>query len=334
MSEREFKVKVPKLWKPSSNFCNFHQHSKFSKLDCLIKIDQLAQKVVDLGGRAIAVSDHGNMGSLWELWKCTQELKEYDNIDIKPLYGIEFYFVDDRNNRDERAYNHLTCYAMNLQGLQNLMYLTSSSYITGMYGKPRIDWELLKSHGEGIVGLSGCIIGKIPELLVKGEELQAMDALNKFKSVFNGHFYLELQPSSLDFQIKINDLLVKFGEKTDTKVVMTTDSHYLEKQDFNIHETMLCIQTQSVLSDPKRFSFECPEFYYADEKDIEERINVGHQDSVKEAFRASIDNTLEIVNLCNVDLDFKEVYFPTFPVPEKEEEFHQYWNKAKCSSLV
>lgn len=321
------------IWTPG-NYTNFHSHSAHSKLDCLIRVEELVDFCVNkLKSPAVAISDHGNMGSIYELYSATKKWNE-KGVPIKPIYGIEFYFVDDMENRDSRSYHHLTCYAMNLQGLQNLMYLTSASYLQGMYGKPRVDWNLLKNHSDGVLGLSGCIIGKIPDLLFKGQELQAVEALNRFKSIFNGNFFLELQPSSLDFQIKINDLLVRFGEKTNTPVVMTTDSHYLEKQDFEVHEAMLCIQTQNVLSNPDRFTFDCPEFYCADTEDILERVHTSHQDSVKESAQQSLVNSQIIVDLCNVELDFKEIYFPKFPVPEKESAFLEYWNRAKKGILV
>lgn len=325
---------MSEIWTPKTNYVNFHSHSSYSLLDCLIRVEDLVDHCVKLGTNAVAISDHGNMGSLYELYSATKKWHA-KGVPIKPIYGIEFYFVDDIADRDKgTGYNHLTCFAMNETGLKNLMFLTSASYIYGLYGKPRIDWELLRTHGDGIVGLSGCVIGRVPDLLLRGEELKAYEALNRFKSVFNGNFFLELQPTSLDFQIDLNDKLVKFGEKTNTPVVMTTDSHYLEKQDFDIHETMLCIQTQTVMSNPKRFSFDCPEFYYADEQDILERIDEGHQDSVKELARASLDNSQLIVDLCNVELSFDEIYFPQFPVPEKEETFLKYWNSAKKSSLI
>lgn len=307
-------------------FVNLHGHSSGSQLDCTIKVPELIQKCEDLNMSAVAITDHGNMSSMFQLHEACKSSGK-----VKPIYAFEAYFCDNRfdKTKESREYNHLTLLAKNQTGLVNLMKLTSLGFIEGFYHKPRIDWELIEKYAEGLVALSGCVIGRVPNLLYNDQELEAYSNLKRFKSIFE-HFYLEIQPSSFHGQVKVNPLLCNMAEKTNTPIVLTTDAHYLNKEDFEAHEVLLCMQTKDVMSNPKRFSFECPEFYFCGEEDILERVELNHHDAVKEVVREAIQESERIADLCNCELDTVSRHYPEYTVPYDEEFTEYYLNKFEC----
>lgn len=312
-------------------FVNLHGHSSGSQLDCTIKVPELVKKCEIMGMNAVAITDHGNMSSMFQLHEECQKSGK-----VKPIYAFEAYFCDDRHEKtkESREYNHITLLAKSQAGLVNLMKLTSLGFVEGFYRKPRIDWELLERYAEGLIALSGCVIGRVPQLLLNDQELKAYSDLARLKGIFQSeNFYMEIQPSSYHGQLTVNPLLCKMAEKTNTPIVMTTDAHYLNKEDYEAHEVLLCIQTGDKMSNPKRFSFECPDFYFAGEEDIIERVTANHHDAVKEVVLQSLAESQRIADRCNCELDTISRHYPEYSIPHDTEFVDYYLNKFK-SELV
>lgn len=313
-------------------FVNLHGHSSGSQLDCSIQVPQLIKKCEQLNMSAVAITDHGNMSSMLQLYEeCKKSTK------VKPIFAFEAYFVDDRKEKtvvkDRDKYDHLTLLAKNQVGLSNLQKMTSIGYLEGFYSKPRIDWDCIKRYSEGVIALSGCVVGRIPKLLGRGQDVQAYQTLQEFKAIFED-FYIEIQPCCWHGQLKVNPLLIDMAEKTDTPIVITTDAHYLEKEDFEAHEILLCMQTGSVMSNPNRFSLECPEFYFAGEEDIRQRVSEQHHKSVGECLECALENTVKVADMCNVELDLNNRHFPIFSIPEDPDFLKYYIDKKDLFELI
>ena len=239
-----------------TDFVHLHLHTEYSLLDGAAKVDDLVDHLVKNGIDTCAITDHGNMyASLYFAEECVKK-------GIKYIIGCELYAVDDHLQKQHGVKNeHLVLLAKNKTGYKNIVKLDSLSYIDGYYGgKPRISYDLIKQHSEGVICLSACLAGRLPQLLLRGEYDAAKSWAAEMKGVYGDDFYIELQDHGIAEQKQIMPDLIKIARELDIGLVATNDVHYIEKDDWEMHEVLLCIQTKSTLAQPK-MKFETHEFY-------------------------------------------------------------------------
>jgi len=300
-----------------SDFVHLHNHTHHSLLDGLTKISELAAKVKEFGMEAAAVTDHGTMSGVLDYYKAAKAQG------IKPILGIEAYVATrsrhDRDPAKDKMRYHLTILAMNAQGYQNLMMLSTKANLEGMYYKPRMDREILEQYGEGLIVMSGCASGEIGEALRNDDYAAARDTAAWYKSVFGDRYFLELQdhghPASKthwDVQAKINDGIMKLAKELEIEMVVTCDGHYLEHADQDAHEILLCVGTGSYLSDEKRMSLKEFELHLTDPRDIIARWGTSHPEVIR--------NTKRIADMCDVELELGRILIPKYPTPRGETE--------------
>ncbi len=313
-----------------SDFVHLHNHTHHSLLDGLTKINELAAKVKEFGMEAAAVTDHGTMSGVLDYYKAAL------NEGIKPILGIEAYIAarsrHDRDASKDKARYHLTILAMNAQGYQNLMMLSTKANLEGMYYKPRMDHELLETYNEGLIILSGCASSEVGESLRNDDYAAAKDYAEWYKSIFGDRYYLELQdhghPESKthwDVQTKINEGLKKLSKELDIPMVVTCDGHYLEHADSDAHEILLCVGTGSFLSDEKRMSLKEFELHLTDPRDIIARWGDEYPDVVR--------NTRAIADRCSLELELGKILIPKYPTPNGETE-HDFLEKLVYQGIV
>jgi DNA polymerase-3 subunit alpha len=301
----------------ASDFVHLHVHTHHSLLDGLQKVPQVVEKAKLKGMEAVAITDHGSLSGSIEFYKAAQA------AGIKPIIGMEAYVANrkhtDRDPQLDRGRYHLIILAMNNIGYQNLMRLSSIANLDGMYYKPRIDHDLLEKYNEGLIILSACIGGEVGDLLRQDQYEQAKKVALWYKSVFGDRYYLEVQDhghpnhhKAWDEQIKLNKQLIKLSGDIDVPMVITSDSHYLNSEDGEAHEILLCVQTVSKITDEKRFSLKDFDLSLEDPEDILARW----QSELPEA----IKNTKKIAERCDVNIELGGILIPEFPVPENETE--------------
>ncbi len=309
----------------SRDFVHLHTHTHYSLLDGLQKIPNLVNRVQELGMDAVAITDHGTMSGAIEFYKAATE------NNLKPIIGIETYVAnrlhtDKDPGKDKNRY-HLTLLAMNNQGYENLMQLSTIANLEGFYHKARIDHELLKKYGEGLIVLSGCASSEIGEALRVDDLKLAEEIALKYKAMFGDRYYLELQDHShqWDVQKNINNHLLRLGEKLDIPAVITSDSHYLKKTDQEAHEILLCVQTGSFMSDENRMRLDGMELFLTDPKDIIERW-AEHPEL--------ITNTRAIADRCKVELQLGGILLPNFELPKGKNDDFAYLNELVYQGLT
>ncbi len=301
----------------TSQYVHLHNHTHHSLLDGLSKIPKLIETVKDMGMEAVAITDHGTMSGVLDFYKAAKA------EGIKPILGMEAYVAarsrHDRDPQKDKARYHLIILAMNNTGYQNLMRLSTTANLEGMYYKPRIDHELLEQYNEGLIILSGCASGELGENLRADNYEEAKSIAAWYKSVFGDRYYLELQDhghleskTAWDVQVKINGYLEKISEELDIPMVVTSDGHYLSHDDQDTHEILLCVGTGAYLSDEKRMSLKDFELHVTDPKEIIERWSKTHPEAVA--------NTKVIADRCNVEIELGKILIPTFPTPEGHNE--------------
>lgn len=314
----------------ASDYVHLHNHTHHSLLDGLTKVPELVSRVKDLGMKSVAITDHGTMSGAVEFYKAAKDQ------DIKPIIGIETYVAArsrfDRDPAKDKARYHLILLAMNETGYKNLMMLSTKANLEGMYYKPRIDHELLEQYNEGIICLSACASGELGENLRVDNYEEAKNIAAWYKSIFGDRYYLELQDhghpeskTAWDVQVKINGYLEKIADELDIPCVITSDGHYLDHDDQDAHEILLCVGTAAYLSDEKRMSLKDFELHVTDPSEIIERWQNTHSDA--------IENTRRIAERCNVELDLGNILIPTFPTPSGEDE-KSYLHKLTWRGLA
>lgn len=302
--------------KPSS-YVHLHNHTHHSLLDGLTKIPALIDRVKELGMDSVAITDHGTLSGAIEFYKAAKA------AGVKPIIGMEAYVAArtrfDRDPQKDKARYHLIILAMNKQGYQNLMRLSSKANLEGMYYKPRIDHELLEEYNEGLIILSGCAGGEIGENLRADNYQEAKKIAEWYKSVFGDRYYLEVQdhghlesPATWDVQVKINGYIEKLSKELDIQTVVTSDGHYLSHSDQDTHEILLCVGTGSFISDEKRMSLKDFELHVTDPLEIIERWSKTNPQAVA--------NAKVIADRCDVELELGGILIPTFPTPEGHDE--------------
>ena len=239
-----------------TDFVHLHLHTEYSLLDGAAKVDDLVDYLVKNNINACAVTDHGNMyASLYFAEECVRK-------GIKYIIGCELYATDDHlDKRYGTKTEHIVLLAKNKTGYKNIVKLDSLSYIDGFYGKPRISYDYIKQHHEGVICLSACLAGRLPQLLMDGDYEGAKKWAQEMKDVFGEDFYIELQDHNIPEEKQIIPELIKLARELDIQLVATNDVHYIEKSDWEAHDVLLCIQTKKTLADPKRMKFDTQEFY-------------------------------------------------------------------------
>ena len=288
------------------SFVHLHLHTEYSLLDGACRIDGLMDRVKEIGQTAVAITDHGVM------YGCIDFYKAAKAAGIKPIIGCEVYVarrgMTDRVHGQDNDPYHLVLLCENRKGYENLCYLVSEAFIHGFYGKPRVDLALLEQYHEGLIALSACLAGAIPQHLM-GEDYEGAKAyaLELSRIFGEGNFFLELQDHGIDEQRPVNQGIQRLSRETGLPMVVTNDAHYLRKEDAKMQDVLLCIQTGKTVDDQNRMKFQTQEFYVKSEEEL--RILFPGLD---EAF----ENTVKIAERCNLEFTFHEYHLPAFPVPE------------------
>ena len=269
-------------------FNHLHVHTEYSALDGLCKIEELILKAKELGQTAIAITDHGTSSGLYEAWKLARKY----NFNV--LLGEEFYFqnVDGKNG-------HIILIAKNEQGLSNIFKLQELAN-DNFYYKPRITMDMLKEHNEGLVCTTACIANQANQYLLKGEKVLALKHITGLKSIFKDDFYIELQSSTLDDVIKVNKELLEIAKEYNLPYIITNDVHYVEHDDYDIQEVLLCVQQKKKMADPKRWKFEVNDYWLKSEEEIKKYMPYLKEEDFQTAFL----NIEEITEKCkNVNFE-------------------------------
>jgi DNA polymerase-3 subunit alpha len=293
----------------NSSFVHLHVHTEFSLLDGAIRIKQVFNKAGQLGMEAVAITDHGN------IFGAVQLFKEAEKTNIKPILGCEVYVAP--GHRQERgpssdgrpnAY-HLILLVKNHEGYKNLSRLVTLGHLEGFYYHPRVDMELLKEFNGGLIALSACLKGTIPHLINGGRVEEAKEKACEMSRIFdNDRFFLEVQANNLPEQIKTNKVLKELAQDLSIPLVATNDCHYLNKEDSEAHDALLCIQTGKTIDDPKRMRFSKDEFFFKTRDEMASALG---------GLEEAIDNTAHVARLCQYEMSFGEYKYPVFQVPEK-----------------
>src|SRR6202045_2216646 len=242
-----------------SEFVHLHLHTDYSLLDGACGVDGLIKRVADIGQKAVAMTDHGNIYGTVEFVEAAQKKS------IKPIVGCELYVCkkdDHRAPPDGDTYNHLLVLAENDEGYRNLVKITSEASLHGFYYKPRVSKQFLAEHAKGLIALSGCLKGEIPELLVEDKYEAARSAAATYSDIFGKeNFFLEIQDQGLEMEHRIHPNLFKLEKDMGLPLVATNDSHYLCEDDAHAQDVMVCIQTGKSIQDPNRMKFQGSDFY-------------------------------------------------------------------------
>ncbi|MFP4554319.1 MAG: DNA polymerase III subunit alpha [Actinomycetota bacterium] len=306
------------------SFSHLHLHTEYSLLDGAARIADVVGAAARMGQPAIGITDHGNLYGVVDFVKAARQ------HDIKPVIGIEAYFTDgsrfDRPPADQNKRYHMLLFAENEVGYRNLLQLSSKSFLEGYYYKPRMDYEVLAEHSEGIIATSGCLGGIVPQFLgpdAMSEEGNkgttrdfdaAVAAAARFQDIFGrDNFFIELQDHGLEAQDRIMGDLLDVARRIDAPLLATNDAHYTRKEEHDAHDALLCIQTGSLRNETGRLRFEGSEHYL---KTAEQMRSLFPEES----FPGACDNTLWIAERASVDLEFGNILLPSFPVPEGETE--------------
>jgi DNA polymerase-3 subunit alpha len=302
------------------SFCHLHTHTEFSMLDGAARIGDLVQAAVEDGQPAMAITDHGNMYGVLDFYKACR------NAGLNPIIGTEAYMaaesrherpvrrgrVDDtggEGDAGEKLYYHLTLLAETTQGYENLIRLSSAAFLEGYYYKPRVDWELLSRHHEGLVATTGCLGGVVLQALQRSDEAEAERLAGRLQDIFGkDHLFVELQDHGLAAQTATNPALVRIARRLGAPLVATNDSHYVARKDAIAHDALLCVQTGATISDPNRFKFDGDEHYLKTAQEMRRLFA-----ELPEA----CDNTLWIAERARVELELGQPRLPEFPVPEQ-----------------
>jgi DNA polymerase-3 subunit alpha len=290
------------------NFVHLHAHSEYSLLDGSIKVERLVSRAEELGMPAVALTDHGNMFGMIHFYRAARK------AGIKPIIGIEAYItrgsLHDRARKQGEMANtdHLILLAKNLEGYRNLIRLSSIAYTEGFYYKPRIDFDLLQRHSDGLIGTTSCLRGTVAQMALNNGYDEARSAVDRYRAIFGeDDYYIEMQDHGLEPQKQLNELYKRMSRELDIPLIATNDVHYLNAEDADAHEVLLCLQTGSDIEDPRRFRFASKELYFKTEEQMLELFP-----DTPEA----LENTLAVAAKCDVQLEEDALHLPKFPLPD------------------
>lgn len=303
----------------ADSFTHLHVHTEFSMLDGASRLDDLVAKAVQDGQPALGMTDHGNMYGTLDFYK------ECNSQGIKPIIGTEAYMAHDhRSERPSRRgrvddsggetqtgnklYYHLILLAENNEGYKNLIQLSSLAFMEGYYYKPRMDWELLEKYSDGLIATSGCLGGHVLQSLLNGDDKGALEKAARLQDIFGrDNFFIEMQDHGIAAQAETNPKLLEIAKQIKAPLLATNDSHYTHQHDHEAHDALLCVQTGSLLSDPKRFQIEGSDHYLKTAAEM------------RYLFReipTACDNSLWIAERSNVEIEFGKPLLPNFPLPD------------------
>ena len=287
------------------NFTHLHLHTEYSLLDGACRIEGLMQRVKALGQTAVAITDHGVM------YGCVDFYKAAKKVGVKPIIGCEVYVATrtrfDKVNRIDGS-NHLVLLCKNETGYKNLIKMVSAGFTEGFYNKPRVDHELLEEYHEGLICLSACLAGEIPQALLAGDYEKAKNLARYYEDLFGkGNYYIEIQDHGLDEQRTVLPLLVRLSRETGIPLVATNDAHYLEKEDSRMQHILICIQTNKTVNDDDVLEFGTDEFYVKSTDEMYELFS---------AWPEACENTSRIAEMCSFDFEFGVTKLPYFVAPD------------------
>ncbi len=288
------------------DFCHLHTHTEYSLLDGAARISELVSVAKELGMQYLAITDHGAMYGVVDFYK------EAHKQGINPVIGCEVYVAPrtrfDKTHEYDAKYSHLILLAENNIGYKNLIKIVSAGFTEGFYYKPRVDFDLLKEHSEGLIVLSACLAGEIPKLLLNDDYEGAKEVAQKYISVFGkDNYFIEIQDHGLKEQKQTNPLLIKLANELGLGVVATNDIHYVKREDAYAQDVLMCIQMDRTVDDPDRMKFETDQFYLKSPGEMQQLFSY-----IPEA----LSNTVEIARRCHVDFDFDTRHLPSYDVPD------------------
>jgi DNA polymerase-3 subunit alpha len=299
-----------------ADFIHLHNHTQYSLLDGALKIDDLLAQAKEYKMPALAITDHGNMFGAIEFYK------KAIASGIKPIIGSEVYVAAGSRLKKEPipglpdAGFHLILLVKNFDGYKNLIKLSTSGYLEGFYHRPRIDKDILRKNHQGLIGLSSCLKGEIPWLLMKGNYKKAKKTAEEYVNILGeGNFYLELQNHGTEDEKKARELLLQLSQDTGIPMVATNDCHYLRKEDWQAHDALLCIQTGKTIAESERLKFSTDQLYFKSPEQMKKLF---------EDVPSAIENTIKIAEECNLQLEFGKVHLPHFPIPSGYEDLESY----------
>lgn len=303
-------------------FTHLHVHTEYSLLDGSNKIKEMVARVKELGMDSVAITDHGVMYGVIDFYRAAMA------AGIRPIIGCEVYVAPgsrfDKKGQQDNKYNHLVLLAENNTGYHNLMKLVSRGFTEGFYYKPRVDMEVLREYHEGIIALSACLAGIVPEYIQKGLYEDAKCKALELEEIFGkGNFFLELQDHGISAQRMVNQSLLRMSQETGIELVATNDIHYTYAEDEKPHDILLCIQTGKKVSDEDRMRYEGGQYYIKSEVEMRRLFPYAKQ---------ACDNTQKIAERCHVDIEFGKYKLPEFPVPEGYDAW-SYLNKLTWDGL-
>ena len=298
------------------SFVHLHLHTEYSLLDGACRIDALAERAKELGFGALAITDHGVMYGAVNFYRACRA------AGIKPIIGCEVYVAPrERTGREygvDNRYSHLILLCKDETGYRNLSYLVSMGFIEGFYVKPRIDWQLLREHSEGLVCLSGCLAGEIPQKIINGQYDSAKQRALELRELFGEDFYLEIQRHGIREEESAAAGLLRMSDETGIPLALTNDAHYINKADAHFQDVLMCIQTGKTVSEAERMRFETQEFYLKSEEEMRALFPERPE---------AADNTVKIAEKCSFDFEFGHYHLPRFRLPEGETDSFEYLKK-------
>ena len=288
------------------NFTHLHVHTEYSLLDGSNKIKELIGRTKELGMDSVAITDHGVMYGVIDFYK------EATKNGIRPIIGCEVYVAPgsrfDRDPSASNRYHHLVLLAENNEGYHNLIKIVSRGFTEGFYYKPRIDKELIRQYHQGIIALSACLAGEVPDLISRGFYEEAKQAALEMEEVFGrGNYFLELQDHGIPMQKTVNQALLRMSKETGIELVATNDIHYTYAEDAEAHDILLCIQTGKKVTDEDRMRYEGGQFYVKSPEEMAQLFPYALE---------ALENTHKIAMRCHVEIEFGHYKLPKFPVPD------------------
>ena len=306
-------------------FTHLHVHTEYSLLDGSCKIKELIDRAKELGMQSLAITDHGVMYGVIDFYKAAVA------AGIKPIIGCEVYvapesrFDREAGGQGDDRYYHLVLLAENDTGYHNLMKIVSRGFTEGYYYKPRVDKELLEKYHEGIIALSACLAGEVARNVTRGLYEDAKKAALSYEKIFGkGNFFLELQDHGISAQATVNQALLRMSEETGIELVATNDIHYINAEDAEPHDVLLCIQTGKKVNDENRMRYTGGQYYLKSEQEMRDLFRYAQQ---------AIDNTAKIADRCHVEIEFGKTKLPKFSVPDGYTS-EQYLEKLCREGLV
>ncbi|HYL69981.1 MAG TPA: DNA polymerase III subunit alpha, partial [Candidatus Dormibacteraeota bacterium] len=290
----------------SAGFVHLHTHTEYSLLDGAARIRQLVERARVMGQPAVSITDHGVLYGVVDFFAAARE------AGVKPVIGCEMYMAPrsrhDREARTDRDPSHLILLARNTTGYRNLIRLVSTAHLEGHYYKPRIDKELLAEHSEGLICLSACLGGEVPQAILRGDMAGAETVARQHMEIFGKDaYFLELQDHGMPEEATVREGLLEISRRTGLPTVCTNDSHYIDAEDAEAHDILLCLQTGARREEEKRFRFSGNSFYLANTGEMQQRFA---------AYPDALANTVAIAAMCDVDIPLGRNLLPTYqPIP-------------------